>query len=391
MSEVCGIVDCMSTAPWWNSGWDELCRAAPRTVEGRLGRVGQMVPDGQLGPARTAPEALGLWPRLTHGQRERVRVGLSGAGGQRIPGELLACFVAEAPESEYASPASDDRVELQAVVGLPVDLDGLQRLAGNPSWVAGPLADTVVGQRVSAAFAGTAGRELRQAVLDTAVLSPHLSYAEARTLMTSDPRLVLGRADAPFEEVVESYQDGSVPFDLTWDAAGDWRVAKHPDCPEHVLARNVEMTSYTDALAAVATPVSDAYVRALLRHRQQLFRRLVTAQLPEQVVRVMQDHLPVPKWRHLADDCPPRHPEYLEAYTTHPAVQVRTAYVQTYPDHPVVARRALDDTNRHVRAALLRHTRNADHVAALAADPSPAIRRDAVDRVMGALRRQRAI
>lgn len=200
---------------------------------------------------------------------------------------------------------------------------------------------------------------------------------------------MLGRPDAPFEEVVETYRDGSDPLDLSWDAAHDWRVAKHPDCPQRLVAKNVATTSYLDALAAVATPVSDAYVQELLRHRQQVFRRLVTARRPDQVVRVM-NRLPVPTWLRLAGDCPPDHPQYLEAYTTHPEVRVRTAYVRAHPAHAVVAQRALEDHSRHVRAALLRHTRDADHVAALPADPSPAIRRDAVERVMGALRQHPA-
>ncbi len=383
------MVGGVSRTPWWDVCWDELGVAATSTDDGRLGRVGQMVTDSELGAAWTAPAVLRLWPRLTHAQRARVQVAVSADEAREpVPGVLFACFVAEAPDAEHAMSFPDDRDELNALVGLPVELDGLQRLAGNPAWVAGPLADTVVGQRTVAAFAGTVGRELRQAFLDAAALSPHLSYAEAGTLMTSDPRLVLGRADAPFDEVTESYEDDSAPFGLSWDAAGDWRVAKHPDCPEQVVATNVARTSYRDALEAVSTPVSDAYVAALLRHRRQIFRRLVASRLPDQVVRVMRDRFPVPAWRHLAADCPPRHREYLEAYTTHPAVQVRTAYVRAWPDHPVVAQRALDDTSRHVRGALLTHTRNADHLAALAADPSPAIRRDAVDRVMGALRRE---
>jgi hypothetical protein len=382
----------MPSVPWWTSDWDELCRAAPVTDEGRLGRVGRGVTDSEIDAAGGVQAVLGLWPRLTHDQRARVQVALSAdEAPEPVPGVLLACFAAEAPDAEYAMTYPDDRDELNALVGLPVELDGLQRLAGNPAWVAGPLAYTVVGQRTVAAFAGTVGRELRQHVLDTAVLSPHLTYAEARTLMTSDPRRVLGRADAPFDEVTESYVDDSAPFGLSWDAADDWRVAKHPDCPEQVVATNVSRTSYRDALDAVSTPVSDAYVAALLRHRRQIFRQLVASRLPDQVVRAMRDRFPEPTWKHLASDCPPRHRAYLEAYTTHPAVQVRTAYVRAWPDHPVVAQRALSDTSRHVRAALLGHTRNADHVAALAADPSPAIRRDAVDRVMAALRREQAV
>jgi hypothetical protein len=153
------MVGGVSTTPWWDGCWDEMCEAATSTDDGRLGRAGQMVTDSELGSAWTATAVLRLWPRLTHGQRDRVRVALSGNEClQRVPGVLLACFVAEAPESEYASTSCDDRVELVALVGLPVDLDGLHKLAGNPSWVAGPLAGTVVGQRTIAAFDGTAGR-----------------------------------------------------------------------------------------------------------------------------------------------------------------------------------------------------------------------------------------
>ena len=101
MSEVRGKVGGVSTTPWWDSCWDVLCGAATSTDDGRLGRVGQSVTDSELGSEWTATAVLRLWPRLTHGQRDRVRVAMSGnERPQRVPGVLLACFVAEAPESE---------------------------------------------------------------------------------------------------------------------------------------------------------------------------------------------------------------------------------------------------------------------------------------------------
>ena len=70
----------------------------------------------------------------------------------------------------------------------------------------------------------------------------------------------------------------------------------------------------------------------------------------------------------------------------HDAAPVRAAYVRAHPDHADVAERALADPSRHVRTALVRYTAVADNLAALAADPSPAIRREAAARLMSALR-----
>jgi hypothetical protein len=60
-------------AVWWGSGWDDLCRLAPVTSHGRLGRTGPSVPEAQLDGCGHVDDVLSLWPRLTHDQRARVR------------------------------------------------------------------------------------------------------------------------------------------------------------------------------------------------------------------------------------------------------------------------------------------------------------------------------
>lgn len=388
--------------PWWNDDWDELCRVRPVTSEGRLGRVGRPATDTDVESARTAHDMVREWPRLSHVQRERLRV--DGIGGSRegpgvvgddgpscgwlsgqVNGPLLACLAAEVTDEALRSAEPDEREELDGLVGLPVSAEALRLLAASAGWLAGPLVGSVVGERVTAAFEGTAGRTLRQQIIDTAVMSQHLSYAEASTLLTSDPRHVLARSDAPFDEVAQGYWESRSARLLTRDAIRDWRVAKHVDCPPDLVRQHLTTTGYLTVMRALDTPVSDAYVEGLLCQRNQSFRRLVIHRKPDQVVRVMLS-LSVRKLQRLAEDCSPRNTDYVAAYMGHHAAPVRAAYVRAHPDHADVAERALADPSRHVRTALVRYTTVADNLAALAADPSPAIRREAAARLMSALR-----
>ena len=384
---------------WWNEDWDELCRARPVTSDGRLGRVGQPIDDTEAEGASRMDDVLGLWPRLSHRQREWVRAegfgdpkstaeptgGTTGRVAEPVSGPLLACFVAEATTEALGSCEPEEREELDALVGLPIALDALRLLAGSACWVPGPLARTIVGERFAAAFAGTVGRMLRQEILDAAVMSDHLSYDEAATLMSSDARHALARDDAPFDDVAEGYWESRSARLLTRDAVQDWRVAKHIDCPPDLVRQHLARAGYLTVMRALETRVSDAYVEGLLWQRNQSFRRLVIRRKPDQVVRVMAS-LSVPKLQRLAEDCSPRDRTYVAAYMGHHAVPVRAAYVRAHPDHSDVAGRALADPSRHVRTALVRYTAAADNLAALAGDTSPAIRREAAARLTSALR-----
>jgi hypothetical protein len=220
-------------------------------------------------------------------------------------------------------------------------------------------------------------------------MSDHLTYAEAGTLHASDARLVLARADAPFADVAEVLWIDDERLELDRTACHDWLVAKHPQCPPDLVREHLrDYASYSSVLQAIDTPVSDLYVRELLRHRNRSFRRLATNRLPQTVVRVLQSGIGVPTWQHLAEDCAPRHAAYVQAYMSHPAVPVRSSYVRAHPNRAEVAARALADESRHVRTALVRHTQAAEHLAALVDDPSPAVRHEAADRLVRVLRRR---
>lgn len=372
---------------WWNGSWDLLTGVAPVGGDGRLGQVLPVVEPEEVGSLATGHDVLSLWPRLGHHQRYQVRDRLIAGGlGIHVDGPLLACLVAEAPQTEYLTPDPDERTELATLAELPIAIDALRMLAGNPDWVPGPLAETVVGERFAAAFAGLPGRSLRSALVDAAALSVHLTYDEAATLLTSDPELALARADAPFEDVVARYRTGDDPTTVDDEASSDWLVAKHPDCPPAVLEKHMRYRSgYFSLQTAFTTPVSAAYVRSALAHAEGYTRGMLVRTWPDAVLTGMDDELPIRVWKHLAQVCTPHRAEFVEAFMTHPAVPVRSAYVRAFPDHADVAARALRDPSHHVRTALARNTESSTWLSELAGDPNPTIRREAAQRLMRAL------